>query len=200
MPAVGLGAGYAPMSYQDRKYQSAVRQVFDFTCGSAALATLLTHYWGRPTTETEVLDILRHRYPDEATWRRLMAEGFSFDDIRFVALVLGFESAGAKIAIGELAALSGPVIIHLDKGHFQHFTVLRKAHGGVFYFADSILGNTSLPRYEFEKQYTGHAMAIWKADANLPTGSRLAVVKDGLSLHPRFGQPVRPPPTVGVFP
>ncbi|WP_194165372.1 cysteine peptidase family C39 domain-containing protein [Deinococcus terrestris] len=31
--------------------QSVVGQTTDFTCGPAALATLLTHYYGRPASE-----------------------------------------------------------------------------------------------------------------------------------------------------
>jgi uncharacterized protein len=182
------GCSGAPMDlnvqhYQGLKYATTVRQVLDFTCGGAALATMLTHYWGRPTTETEILEIFRARYPDPKIWQMKIKDGFTFDDIVFAAEVLGYEAAGAKVAIDELAAMNGPVIIHLDKGTFQHFVVLKKAHAGVFYMSDPIVGKLALERPDFEKQYTGSAMAIWRDGRPLPANAPLARIRDGITVR-----------------
>ena len=61
--------GFAPKSYVALKYDTTVRQRLDFTCSAAALATILTHYWGRPTVEEDVLKIFRARYPDPEAWQ-----------------------------------------------------------------------------------------------------------------------------------
>lgn len=175
-------------SYQGLKYASTVRQQLDFTCGGAALATMLTHYWGRPTGEQEILEIFQARHPDPKVWKAKINDGFTFDDIVFAAEVLGYEATGAKVAIDELAAMNGPVIIHLDKGKFQHFVVLTKAHAGVFYMSDPIVGRVALQRYEFEKQYTGSALAIWREGKPLPAGSPLSRVRDGISVSSSLNQ------------
>jgi uncharacterized protein len=187
--AVGIDyAGLSPKTYKALRFSSTIRQEQDFTCGSAALATILTHYWGRTTSENEILKILADRYPNQNEWKARVEAGFSFDDLSFAAMVLGFESAGAKVPVSELESLNGPVIVHLDKGKFQHFSVLRKAKDGVFYLADPTVGQTGLQRGEFEAQYTGNAMAIWKAGTPIPANSPLAVVRDGLSTYSSFGQ------------
>jgi uncharacterized protein len=180
-------------TYQELKYADIVRQRLDFTCGGAALATMLSHYWGRPTPEEEILNIFRARYPDPKVWQTKIKDGFSFDDIAFATEVLGYEAAGAKVPIDELAAMNAPVIIHMNKGKFQHFVVLTKAHGDVFYIADPIVGKVALERPEFEQQYTGSAMAIWRDQRPLPVGAPLARVRDGISVSSSLRQK---PPTV----
>ena len=186
--AVGTLDDLSTKTYMSLRYSATVRQALDFTCGSAALATILTHYWGRPTTEFEILQILRDRYPDGKIWKQRTQDGFSFDDIAFVALVLGYESAGAKIPVSELKGLNGPVIVHLDKGKFQHFSVLRRVHEGVYYMADPTVGQIGMEKDQFETQYTGNAMAVWMADRKLPASAPLMGVRDGLSLYSAFGK------------
>jgi uncharacterized protein len=175
-------------TYQELKYTNVVRQRLDFTCGGAALATILSHYWGRPTPEEEILEIFRARYPDAKVWQAKVAAGFTFDDIAFATEVLGYEAAGAKVSSVELAAMKGPVIIHLNKGKFQHFVVLTKAQDGVFYIADPIVGKVALERPEFEQQYTGNAMAIWRDQRPLPLNAPLAQVRDGISVYSSIRQ------------
>src|SRR5688572_27113243 len=97
----GLGSLDGPMvrkpkSYTEIKYAVTVRQRLDFSCGGAAVATLLTHYWERPTAEIEVLDLLRSRYPGQ-DWRTLQDKGFSLDDLIWVSNRLGFEAQAASL-------------------------------------------------------------------------------------------------------
>jgi uncharacterized protein len=190
----GCGVASGPLdlgvkqTYGSLKYENVVRQRLDFTCGGAALATMLSHYWGRPTPEEEVLAIFRARYPDPKVWEAKAKDGFTFDDIAFATEVLGYEAAGAKVPVDELRAMNGPVIIHMDKGKFQHFVVLTKAKDDVFYIADPIVGKMALERPDFERQYTGSAMAIWRDQRPLPVGAPLARVRDGISVSSSLRQ------------
>ena len=84
-------------SFQDLKYATVVRQVFDFSCGSAALATVLTHFMGRPTGEPDVIRILRQRYNTEEKWKKRQEEGFSFEDLIFAAKALGDGAALPRV-------------------------------------------------------------------------------------------------------
>jgi uncharacterized protein len=192
--------GLAVKSRKQRLFQSTVRQSLDFTCGGASVATMLTYYWGRPTDEVEVLGYIRERYPDPKIWKAKITSGFSFDDLIFAVEVMGYEAIGAKVEIDQLAALSGPVIVHLNKGTFEHFTVLRKVENDTYYMADSVVGDVGLDRAAFKLQYTGNALAIWKADAKLPLGSPLARVRDGIAISPVAGWLMRDTPPRGVAP
>lgn len=190
------GEGLSPKSYFQLRYAATVSQRLDFTCSGAALATVLTYYWGRKTTEEEVLSIFRSRYPDPAAWKDKIKNGFSFDDIVFAAEAMNFQAAGAEVPLAKLNLLNGPVIVHLDKGKFEHFSVLRKVDEETAYLSDPVLGAVGMPLYTFEKQYTGHVMAIWSKDAALPGNSPLAKVRDGMSVSATLGhlfrQPVMP--------
>jgi len=170
-----------PKSFLDRRFDGVVGQTADFTCGAASVATILTYYWNRPTTEIEVLEIIRSRYTAEQ-WKNREGNGVSFDDLIFAAKKLGFQAAGAEIGLEDLPKLAAPVILHLDKGKFQHFSVLRRAVSEVYYMADSIVGQTVLTQADLRSQYTGKALAIAKRKADLPTGAALSAVRDGTSV------------------
>ena len=175
------GSVRRPKSFSERKFDGVVGQTADFTCGAASVATILTFYWNRPTTEIETLEIIRSRYTAEQ-WKNREGNGVSFDDLIFAAKKLGFQAAGAEIALEDLPKLAAPVILHLDKGKFQHFSVLRRAASEVYYMADSIVGQTVLTEADLRSQYTGKALAIAKRKADLPTGTALSAVWDGTSV------------------
>lgn len=170
-----------PKSFTARRFEGVVGQTADFTCGAASVATILTFYWNRPTGEIEVLKHIRSRYTDEQ-WKSREGNGVSFDDLIFAVKKLGFEATGAELPIEDLPKLAAPVILHLDKGKFQHFSVLRRAHSDVYYLADSIVGQTVLTQSDLRAQYTGKALAIAKTKADLVKGSELEAVRDGTSV------------------
>jgi predicted double-glycine peptidase len=161
-----------PRSYIERRYENMVRQALDFSCGAAALATIINDYWAKPVGESDVIEILKKRYPGKI-FISVVRSGFSFDDLIYAAEQLGFVGQGAKAPIGELEKLAGPVIVHLNKEGFEHFVVLRKARDNFAYVADPIAGNITMPYSEFYRQYTGQALAIWREDAELPKGKPL---------------------------
>lgn len=161
-----------PYSFREIKFSATVRQQFDFSCGAATLATVLTYYWGEPTSEIAVMNVLRSRYPDQ-DWKALQQRGFSFDDLIWTAAKLGFEGQGAEIPAAQLAKIDGPVIVHLDKGKFQHFSVVRAVKVGHVFLSDPIVGAVTMSVGEFERQYTGRALAIWKRGAPLPKAAIL---------------------------
>lgn len=159
-------------SYTALKYKVTVRQLFDFSCGGASVATLLTYHMGRPTQEVEVLDKLRSRYPGQ-NWNALQKVGFSMEDLIWVSKQLGYEAQGARIAGDDLANLSGPVIVHVNNGTFEHFTVLRTRRGGRTFISDPVAGAIVESNEEFDAKYTGAAMAIWKKGQAPPMNTEL---------------------------
>lgn len=159
-------------SYASLKYAVTVRQAFDFSCGGAAIATLLTHHLGRPTTEVEVLDKLRSRYPGKS-WDALQKSGFSLEDLIWVSNQLGFEAQAARVSANDLSDLNGPVIVHVNKGTFEHFTVLRARKFGRTFLSDPIEGAITLSNEEFDGIYTGAALAIWVKSKPPPRNTAL---------------------------
>jgi predicted double-glycine peptidase len=180
-----------PQSWQARRFSNVVRQVLEFSCGSAALATLLTHFLGRPTTEGEVISMLMRRYPTEAEWNRKQETGFSFEDLIFAADRLGFAAQAARIPVAELPRIAGPVIIHLDKGEWQHFSVLRATQQGFYYVADPIRGQVTMLDHEFRREFTGAVLAVWRRGQGFPSTSPLQAIRDGVSVETTLSRAIQ---------
>lgn len=180
-----------PQSYHQRRYAVVVRQVLEYSCGSASLATLLTYYLSTPTTEVQVITILRQRYPQPEDWQRKQATGFSFEDIIFAADRLGFAAQAARIDVAELPHLAGPVIVHLNKGEWQHFSVLRAARAGGYHMADPIQGEATMLEHEFRREFTGAVLAVWRRGEPLPRNSPLQAVRDGVSVETTISRAIQ---------
>ena len=182
-----------PTSMLGLRFEATVPQHFDYTCGASSVATVLTYYWNRPTTEDEAIGALRQRYSlDEIAKRR--DTGLSFDDLIFVAERLGFAGQGAKIAVGELAGLRGPVIVQLTNPTFQHFVVLRRVGSDVFYISDPIVGNYPMGAAQFRHEFTGYVLAIWLPAAPLPVDTKLMLPRDGISVPDTLRKVINAPP------
>ncbi len=130
-----------------------------------------------------MITLLRQRYPSDADWRGKQDSGFSFEDLTFAAGRLGFAAQAARIEVPQLPRIAGPVIVHLNKGQWQHFSVLRAAQGGFYYIADPIQGQVTMLDHEFRREFTGAVLAVWRQGAGLPTRSPLQAVRDGLSVE-----------------
>lgn len=146
---------------------NVVKQRYDFSCGAASVATLVNGFFGEHRTEVELLRILQARYaPDE--WNSRRKAGLSLDDLAYMASKIGYQAEGAEIGLAGLLQINGPVIVHLNKGKFQHFSVLRGTKEGTILLADPITGNTQYSPGQFMAQYTGVALAIWREGTDLP--------------------------------
>lgn len=148
--------------------RGVVLQKLDFSCGAASVATLATFFLGKPTTEEAALRIIRARYtPDE--WKKKKQDGLSMEDLAYIAEQLGFQAQGGRLGLAALLKLNGPVIVHFNKGEFQHFSVLRGIHGMTVYLADPVFGSVSMSMGQFVDQFTGNALAVW--DPKSPVAS-----------------------------
>ena len=161
-------------SYQEMRYAKLVRQRFDFTCGAAALATLLNYFYGAHITEGMLLEMLRKRYT-AAQWKAKSNSGLSFEDLSYLTAKLGYASAGARVGLAGLTRLKGPVIVHLRRDKFDHFSVLKGISGDRAFLADSIFGNERMRIENFLEIYTGAALAVWKEGETPPLDYPLKV-------------------------
>jgi predicted double-glycine peptidase len=175
------------------RYEATVPQLKDFTCGAASLATVLTYYWGDRTTESDVLKALEGRYTKEEIQKK-QTTGLSFDDLIYAAERLGFAGEGGQLPATELAKLHGPAIVRLKKSEsFQHFVVLRKVGDGIFYLSDPVVGQVAQSSAEFQEQYTGDVLAIWRRGSPLPQAALLASPRDGISVSNSLARAINEP-------
>ena len=128
------------------KYQHIVHQAFDYSCGSAALTTILQFHLGLAVTEKDAMEgMLEHGEKEKIIARR----GFSLLDMKRYVATLGSDSGGFHADMNDLAALQEPAIVPIDYAGFKHFVVVKGIREGKVYIADPSAGNIAFSVQEF---------------------------------------------------
>ena len=133
---------------KDLRDQGLVKQRVDFSCGAAALATILRYGFGEDVTEHEILVELFDLLSEEEK-AAVRSTGFSLLHLQRVAQARGYKAEGFRLEPEQLAMLGGPVIVYIEPRGYQHFAVLRGVRGDRVYLADPSRGNIRLPEYAF---------------------------------------------------
>ncbi len=157
--------------------QYVVKQQLDYSCGAAALATLMVYYYGEHTSEKEILELLNTRLatmPKEEQDRKKRI-GFSLLDLKIVAQQKGYRAAGFKLTIDQLPQLLAPVIVHVRPFGYYHFAVLRGVAGDRVYLADPGRGNLRMSMERFLDEWQGVVFVLGKAGEEKITHYSLAL-------------------------
>ena len=104
-----------------RAFRTTIRQQHDFSCGSAAVATLLTYHYDRPVTEAEVFRVM-YEHGDKAKIQRY---GFSLLDMKRYLASAGFEADGFEVTLDKLAEVRVPAIALVRENGYNHFVVIK---------------------------------------------------------------------------
>lgn len=153
----GITAMSLPMkSLRDMRYQNMVRQKQDFTCGAAALATILQYMFGKEITEQEII----HNMLANTDPKIVQERGFSLLDMKNYVERIGLRGRGYRIDGTTLHTLKIPVIALQTTRGFAHFVVVKRVHGGMVYIADPALGHRQLPIDEFTAAWNGIVFAV----------------------------------------
>lgn len=162
------------MSWTGLRDDHVVKQRMDYSCGAAALATLMRHYFEDDVTEKDILtDIFNHLSPAELLDRQ--TEGLSLLDLQQAAERRGYQSAGVQLPLSALPDLAGPVLIHLETKDYSHFAILKGTAEDRVYIADPSRGNIRMPLFRFEKEWSRLALILGKKSFGLPTEHGLKV-------------------------
>lgn len=144
------------VSLREARFRSVVRQEYDFSCGSAALATLLTHHYNRPTSETEAFQAMFATGDQQAIQRF----GFSMFDMQRYLTSLGLKSDGYRVGLDKLVEVGVPAITLINTKGYNHFVVIKGIKGGDVLVGDPALGLKAVPRADFEALWQGVMFVI----------------------------------------
>jgi hypothetical protein len=151
---VGLGGGAATTtleSFQEKKYKATIAQQYDFSCGSAALATLLTYNYDIPVSEPEVF---RDMF-DNGDKKVIAESGFSLLDIKNYLARRGLEANGYRAPLSKLAEVRLPAIVLINVRGYAHFVVLEGIRDGWVLLSDPANGMRSESIGEFQEHWSG---------------------------------------------
>lgn len=138
-------------TFADRRFNQVVRQRYDFSCGSAAVATLLTHHYDHPTDEMSVLSAM-YAQGNQGKIRR---EGFSLLDMKLYLTSIGYNAEGYRESLDKLSKVKVPAIVLINKRGFMHFVVIKGVSPDKVSVGDPTLGMSIYDRKEFEKMWNG---------------------------------------------
>jgi predicted double-glycine peptidase len=134
------------MSYKERRMQQIVPQTADYSCGAAALATILQYQFGEAVTEHDAIMGMFEQGDKEGIRKR----GFSMLDMKRFALSRGLQAVGYKINnVSILENLKIPVITLIQTARYKHFVVIRGIDKRFVYLSDPSWGNRKKPLREF---------------------------------------------------
>ncbi len=127
-----------------------IKQQYDYSCGSAALATLLNYYLGEKLTEKQIIAGLVE-YGDKNQIERLKA--FSLLDMKRFVEKLGYHGTGYRADIEDLRTMGKPCIVPMEIYGYQHFCVFRGIVQDHVFLADPYMGDISFPIEQFRKMW-----------------------------------------------
>ncbi|MES2868619.1 MAG: C39 family peptidase [Pseudomonadota bacterium] len=143
-------------SIRERRFTDIVEQKTDFSCGAAALATVLRQaYWLDVTEDDIIKGMLRSADQD-----LVRTQGFSMLDMKRYVESIGMRARGYRVPVESLESINIPVVVLLDIRGYKHFVVLQRAQKDWVHIGDPVLGHKRFSHEDFVKGWNGIVFAI----------------------------------------
>jgi predicted double-glycine peptidase len=195
-----IGGAYSvpTTSLREARFSAMVRQQYDFSCGSAALSTLLTYHYGFAVNEQAVFEAMFSQGDQE----KIRKEGFSLLDMKRYLEAHGFEADGFEAPLEKLASAGLPAIVLISEHGYNHFVVIKGIRDQRVLIGDPSGGTRALSRSAFEALWVNQIVflisnrqdiaafnrpADWRVAVQAPIGN--GVSREGLAgvLMPKLG-------------
>ena len=189
-------------SFQELKFREVIKQAYDFSCGSAAVATLLTFYYEQARSEETVFRAMFENGDQE----KIRRKGFSLLDMKIYLESQGYKADGFRISLDKLVAVDIAAIALVNVAGYSHFVVIKAIDEQRVLLSDPAVGNRIVRREEFAEIWNGIFLVIhshtevakpyfntaeaWQYLPGAPLGeaiSRSTLAQFTMSLSPRPG-------------
>lgn len=155
-PPMGGSFSVPTVSLREARFLTTQRQQYDFSCGSAAVATLLTHHYGHRASEAEVFQAMYERGDRD----KIRREGFSMLDMKRYLDGLGFATDGVEATLDELAKVGIPAIALIQEHGYAHFVVVKGVREQQVLLGDPALGTRVVARADFERNWRNGILLV----------------------------------------
>lgn len=143
-------------SIRELRFRHTVRQQYDYSCGSAALATLLTYHYDTPVSEQEVFRAMFARGDRE----KIRRDGFSLLDIKRYLAERGFVADGYETDLSELTQAGVPAIALIKERGYHHFVVIKGIRGERVLVGDPSSGTRVVPIQQFRQVWVNRVLFV----------------------------------------
>jgi len=136
-------------SFVERRFKTVYKQQLDFSCGSAALASLLTFHYDDTVNEQSVF-VDMYENGDQIKIQKL---GFSLLDMKNYLERQGYRSDGFKIDLDQLIIANVPAITIINNKGYMHFVIIKGVSEQEVLVGDPAIGVKVIPRDKFVKMW-----------------------------------------------
>lgn len=143
-------------SIRERRFSNLVEQKTDFSCGAAALATILREAYRFDVDETFVINGMLAGADHEL----VRTQGFSMLDMKRYVENLGMRARGYRVPAAGLEQLKVPAIVLQEVRGYKHFVVLQRTEKGWVYIGDPVFGHKRYLVEDFLKGWNGIVFAV----------------------------------------
>lgn len=178
-------------SKKESQFRSTMRQRYDFSCGSAALATLLSSGYEDAVSEGTVFS----RMYEAGDKNRIRNQGFSLLDMKTYLESEGYMADGYRVSLDKLAELRIPAITVVSTNGYKHFVVIKGVAEKEVLVSDPAAGTTVILRSKFETMWNGILFLIrnrknvatnhfnrkedWQVRTKAPIGTAMEAIELG---------------------
>jgi len=173
-------------SFREAKFKTVFEQQYDYSCGSAALASLLTYHYDNNVSEQVVFKEMYEKGDQE----KIQKKGFSLLDMKHYAESHGYRADGFRFGLDKLLEVGVPAITLVKNDDYMHFVLIKGVTDKEVLVGDPSLGVKAVPRSQFESMWEGNILFIihnkldaarehfnaepeWKLTARAPLGMAL---------------------------
>jgi len=143
-------------SIRETRLSGTLLQKYDFSCGSAAVATLLTHHYGYPVSEGVIFDTM-YRFGDQ---QKIQREGFSLLDLKRGLAAHGFQADGFEQPLDKLLQARLPAIVLINENGYMHFVVIKGLMGDRVLVGDPANGTRAMTRAAFDASWPSKLLLV----------------------------------------
>ena len=143
-------------SLKEAKFKTTTRQQYDFSCGSAAVSTLLTYQYGQPVSEQAVFEDMYIKGDQD----KIRKEGFSLLDIKADVYAHQFEADGFELPLNKLLDSGLPAIVLISDKGYHHFVVIKGIRDGRILLGDPSSGTRAISRASFDAAWVNKLLFV----------------------------------------
>ena len=157
LPGIGGDVRVKVSSFENRRFDSVMRQQYDFSCGSAAVASLLSFHYNDQVTEHDVF-VKMLALADE---KKVRQEGFSMLDMKHYLEARGYQADGFRMPLtGLKEKVRLPMIVLLNIDGFRHFVLIKGISADEVLVGDPARGLKVFSYAKFSEYWNGTAFII----------------------------------------
>lgn len=148
------------VSFNERKFSTIYKQKYDFSCGSAALASLLTfHYDDNVNEQSVFIDMFQN-----GDQLKIQKQGFSLLDMKRFLERRGYKSDGFRIGLDDLKV---PAITIINNNGYLHFVIIKGLNGTEVLVGDPSVGVKVVTRDDFTKMWEQRILFLIRGNENI---------------------------------